>query len=239
MVYKIIITTSGTGSRLKELTKNTNKALIEINGRETIEYILDKYDKSIPLVVTIGYLAEQIKEYLETRHRDRNISFVKIAPYEGPGSSLGYSLLQAEPFVKCPFVFHACDTIVMENIPVPNHNWAAAYPVASNQDVNQYRTHKKDGSRLVQINDKGVLGYNAIHIGLTGIFDYQSFWKNLRALYEQRSKEDTSLSDVHVIEAMLKEGIQFESIDLPSWLDTGNIEALNQTIATLKKSQSI
>jgi len=234
MDYKVIITTSGTGSRLKELTKSTNKALIDINGRATIEYILDKYDKSIPLVVTIGYLADQITEYFKTHHQDRDITFVKIDPFEGPGSSLGYSLLQAEPFVQCPFIFHACDTIVTEDIPLPDHNWAAAFPVAPNQDVSQYRTHKKESAQLVKINDKGVPGYNAVHIGLTGILDYQSFWKNLRNLYEKRPKEDTSLSDVHVIEAMLNEGIKFESIDLPSWLDTGNLEALNQTIAILK-----
>lgn len=235
MEYKVIITTSGTGSRLKELTKNTNKALITINERPTIEYILNKYDKSIPLVITIGYLADQITDYFKTHHQDRDITFVKIDPYEGPGSSLGFSLSQTEKYVQCPFVFHACDTIVMENIPVPDHNWVAAFPVGPNQDVSQYRTHKKESSQLIKINDKGVPGFNAIHIGLTGIFDYQSFWKNLRSLYEQRPKEDTSLSDVHVIEALLNEGIKFESIDLPSWLDTGNIEALNQTITALKK----
>ena len=39
--YKILLTTSGTGSRLGELTKNLNKALVPISGRSTIEYILD------------------------------------------------------------------------------------------------------------------------------------------------------------------------------------------------------
>jgi len=33
----------------------------------------------------------------------------------------------------------------------------------------------------------------------------------------------------------LNEGISFESIDLPTWLDTGNLEALNKTIDKLKK----
>lgn len=234
MDYKVIITTSGTGSRLKELTKSTNKALIEINGRPTIEYILDRYSAEIPLVVTVGYLAQQVTEYLKNKHPERNIEFVEIDPYEGDGSSLGYSLLQTEKAVQCPFVFHACDTIVLENIPEPSNNWAAAYPVAEGTDVSQYRTHKKEGNKLVKINDKGVPGYNAVHIGLTGIKDYQNFWRLLRQLYESRSKEETSLSDVHVIKAMLNEGIEFESIDLPSWLDTGNLKALKQAEETLK-----
>lgn len=234
MNYKVIITTSGTGSRLKELTKKTNKALIDINGRSTISYIIDRYKKDVPLIITVGYLAEQIIEFFKNNYQDRQIEFVKIDPYEGSGSSLGFSLLQTEKFVECPFIFHACDTIVTEEIPIPDHNWAAAFPVASNQDVSQYRTHKKEGSRLIQINDKGVTGYNAVHIGLTGIYDYKVFWQHLRRLYESRPKEDTSLSDVHVIEAMLNQGIVFESVDLPSWLDTGNLTALEDTINKLK-----
>jgi len=234
MNYKVIITTSGTGSRLKELTQKTNKALIDINGKPTISYILEKYDSNIPLVITVGYLKDQILNFFQNNYQDRQIEFVNIDPYEGPGSSLGFSLLQTESLAQCPFIFHACDTIVTENIPIPDHNWAAAFPVTPNQDVSQYRTHKKDGSRLMQINDKGITGYNAVHIGLTGIYDYKSFWQHLRRLYESRPKEDTSLSDVHVIEAMLNDGIFFESVDLPSWLDTGNIIALENAINQLK-----
>jgi len=233
MEYKVIITTSGTGSRLKELTQKTNKALIDINGRPAIEYILDRYLPNVPLVVTIGYLGDQIKNYFAKKNR--KIEFVEVNPYEGPGSSLGYSLLQTESVVQCPFIFHACDTIVLEDIAEPNRNWAAAFPVKEGVDVSQYRTHKKEGDNLIKINDKGVPGFNAVHIGLIGIKDYKKFWEILNNLHNSRTPEDTSLSDVHVIEAMLNEGISFESIDLPTWLDTGNLEALNKTIDKLKK----
>lgn len=235
MDYKVVITTSGTGTRLKELTKDRNKALIDLNGRPAITYIFEKYNPEIPLVITVGYLANQVIDLIKKKYSERRIDFVQIDPFEGPGSSLGYSLLQTEKFLQCPFVFHACDTIVLEDIPFPDRNWAAAFPVPQDSDISQYRTHKKDGKRLIKINDKGVSGYNAVHIGLTGIKDYESFWKNLRKLNESRPKEDATLSDVHVIEAMLNEGIDFESIDLPTWLDTGNISALNETIEKLRK----
>ena len=39
---KILITCSGTGSRMGEYTKYTNKALIKIGDKFSIDYIIDK-----------------------------------------------------------------------------------------------------------------------------------------------------------------------------------------------------
>ncbi len=230
MDYKVLITTSGTGSRLKELTKHQNKTLVPVAGRPTIEYILDHYDPAIPLVVTVGYLAEQVTTYLRQYHADRQIEFVQVNPYEGPGASLGFSMLQAKATLQCPFIFHACDTIVQEQIPVPDHNWTIGYkpPSWDGIDTAQYRTHKTNGRKLLKLNDKGVPDFTAIHIGLTGIFDYQVFWDILTQLYHS-NPADSGWSDVHVIDAMVAQGIVFESIPFRTWLDTGNLPALAAT----------
>ena len=40
---KIIITTSGIGSRLGKLTKYTNKSLVRVGNQYVIDYIISKY----------------------------------------------------------------------------------------------------------------------------------------------------------------------------------------------------
>ena len=226
--YKLLITTSGTGSRLGDLTKHTNKALVPIAGKLTLLYILDRYDAAIPIVVTLGYLGDQVRDFFAQEYPDRDVTFVAVDPYEGPGSSLGYSLLQAEPFLQCPFVFHACDTILMQDVPFPDQNWAAGYVPPAGMDASQYRTHKVEDGRIVALRDKGEEDFNAIHIGVTGIASYREFWKTLRGLYESKP-EDSGWSDVHVVDAMIKQGIEFRSVLFDPWLDTGNLPALEKT----------
>ncbi len=223
--YKLLITTSGTGSRLGELTKHTNKALVPIADKPTISHILDLYDPSIPLVITLGYLPEQVRTFFKDKYPNRDVTFAVVDPYEGPGSSLGYSLLQAEQLLQCPFIFHACDTILTQEVPVPDENWAAGYVPPQGMDATQYRTHKVQDGRIITLRDKGETDFNAIHIGVTGIASYKEFWSILRTLYES-NPEDSGWSDVHVVDAMIKQGIPFQSVLFDPWLDTGSPEAL-------------
>jgi NDP-sugar pyrophosphorylase family protein len=226
--YKLLITTSGTGSRLGEITKHTNKALVTLAGKPAISYILDLYSPSLPIVVTVGSLGEQVRTFFAKTYPDRDITFVSASPYEGPGSSLGYSLLQAEPYVQCPFIFHACDTILMQATPSPEENWVAGYVPSLGMDAAQYRTHKIQDGRIIAFRDKGEPDFNAIHIGVTGIASYKEFWSTLRELYESKP-EDTGWSDVHVIDSMIKQGIPFRSVLFDVWLDTGNPPAFAKT----------
>src|SRR6266496_304514 len=62
--YKLLITTSGVGSRLGDLTRHTNKALIKVGGKPVISHIIDTYPTDIDIVVTLGYKAELVREFL-------------------------------------------------------------------------------------------------------------------------------------------------------------------------------
>lgn len=122
--YKVLITTSGTGSRLGNLTKETNKSLVLLQGKPIIDYIIESYPKEIELVFTLGYFGDKVKEYLIKQYPDKKLTFVWIDKYQGEGSSLGYSMLQAKDQLQCPFIFHCNDTIVVGKIPLPvNFNW--------------------------------------------------------------------------------------------------------------------
>lgn len=219
--YKVLITTSGVGARLGELTKFTNKCLVRVGKKPAISYIVEKYPEEIELVITLGYFGNQVKDFLTIAYPNRKFTFIEIDKYEGDGSSLGYSLLQAKNVLQCPFIFHASDTIVTDCIKKPNHNWLG---VCEKENHSQYRTVGLEGH--FKIYDKGDFGSNYAYIGLAGINDFKGFWSALESEYKSNPLDNT-LSDCHAINRLIN--IKTWNVHyFNEWLDIGNVSELKK-----------
>ena len=215
-MYKVLITTSGVGSRLGNLTKYTNKSLIRIGKKPVLSYIIEAYPKDIEFVITLGYYGDHIREFLTLAYPEYKFTFVEIDNFQGSGSSLVYSMFKAKNFLQCPFIFHACDTIVLESIPEPQYNWLGGYPSSSSTN---YRSLSVKDDIVIKINEKGELNYDYDYIGLAGIFDYEDFWKSLEEVYNDHEL-DTQLSDCHVINNI--DSKTFKCHVFHKWYDIGN-----------------
>ena len=110
--YKVLITTSGIGSRLGKLTDFTNKSLVRIGDKPAISHIIEYYPEDTSFVITLGHFGFYVKEFLELAYPNKDFTFIKVDNFEGQGSSLGHSILQAKSELQCPFIFHASDTIL-------------------------------------------------------------------------------------------------------------------------------
>ena len=108
---KVLVTTSGLGSRLGKLTDFTNKSLVRIGDKPAISTIIEHYPKDTEFIITTGHKGEHVEQFLSIAYPNKKIKFVKVDPYEGKGSSLGYSILQAKEQLQEPFIFNCCDTI--------------------------------------------------------------------------------------------------------------------------------
>ena len=163
--YKVIITTSGLGSRLGNLTDYTNKSLIRIADKPAISYIIESYPFDTEFIITLGHFGSHIKQFLQLAYPDRDFSFVEIDKYRGEGSSLGYSLLQCKSYINKPFIFHASDTII-KNLIIPSidKNWIIG---TYKEDSSQYRTINVQNGKLIKINEKGEIGFDYSYVGLS------------------------------------------------------------------------
>lgn len=236
MKYKLLLLTGGTGSRLGELTKNTNKALVPINGRPTIDYVLDQYPKEVPVVVNLGFLGQSVKDYLETNHKDRNFEYVWLDKYQGPGSSIGSAILKCRDNLRCPFVFQACDTLVMTQIPAPERNWIGGYVEdwqSSSMDTSHYDTISTKDGKVTSFNKRGTPVFDSVYLGLDGVYDYETYFETLEALYNTDPMSEKH-HPIQIYNAMLENGIEFTPQHFTTWLDTGNIPALKKTEEILK-----
>lgn len=223
--YKVLITTSGTGSRLGEITQYTNKSLVKVGKKPAISYIIEAYPKNTEFVVTIGYFGDQVCDFLKLVYPERIFKFVKVDKYEGAGSSLGYSMLQAASQLQCPFIYHACDTIVSgKKIPAPKTNWIGGF---RGEGSSHYASFDVVNGKVQKMHDKGMMDPDFLHIGLVGIQEYESFWRTLKDLYK-KNQNNSSLNDVEAISAMIEQGKNFGVVEFETWHDIGNVESLNK-----------
>ena len=230
--YKVLITTSGLGSRLGNLTNYTNKSLIRVADKPAISYIIESYPKDVEFVITLGHYGSHVKQFLQLAYPGYNFTFVEVDKYKGEGSSLGYSILQCRDILDSSFIFNACDTII-DNFKVPDldKNWILG---AHRDDASQYRTLFLNNGKLYKINEKGELNFDFSYAGIAGIKDFKLFFYNLEKLVSSGHEE---VSDVHAINDMLTEvDFCYKEAGYCDWYDIGNTTELAKTRKSFKAS---
>ena len=219
--FKVLITTSGVGSRLGDMTKFTNKSLVRIGSKPVISHIIDNYPKYTLFVVTLGYFGDQVKDDLELAYPETNFEFVLVDRYEGEGSSLLYSMSCAKDHLQEPFIYHACDTITFDSIPSPEFNWIGGF---KGPGSSSYASLSTLGNKVAEIHYKGYIDSDSLHVGLVGINDYKVFWEKADEIL-QNNLTDSSIGDVNVLKDILH-NVSFNHLELRSWFDIGNVDSL-------------
>ncbi|PWB39044.1 MAG: hypothetical protein C3F02_00285 [Parcubacteria group bacterium] len=232
--YKVLIPAASVSSQLGELVQYTNHALIRVGKKPTLSHIIEAYAPDVPIVILIGHFGEQVRDFVKLAYPERPVTFVEVDNYDGPGSSLGYSMLQAKDFLQCPFIYHAGDTIVEDKIAEPLGNWVACF---QSSDTSDYASINVVGDRVMHIDNKGATNYgytHNLHIGLVGIKQYDIFWQSLESLY-QANKLDPTLGDMAVINDMISSRQSFfKSLPVTSWFDVGHLRGIDQARQKIK-----
>lgn len=73
-----VILAAGMGSRLKKITENQTKCMVEVNGQSIIERLLLQLDKKNlnRIVIVVGYRADDLKNEIESLHIKTKIEYV-------------------------------------------------------------------------------------------------------------------------------------------------------------------
>jgi NDP-sugar pyrophosphorylase family protein len=148
-----VILAGGAGTRLYPLTLNTPKAMIEINGKPFILYIVEELKKYgiKDFVFCIGYLADKFKDFFGDGSRyGINISYSVEKEFMGTGSALKI----AERYLKKDFFVINGDTY----LPI---NYISVYKSFKNSRktglVVLYDNNKKIAKPNIAINEKGIV----------------------------------------------------------------------------------
>lgn len=172
----VLILAAGLGSRLKQLTKTRNKALILIGNKAVISHIIEKFPVAYEIVVAVGYQKESLIEYCQLAHPERKFRFVEVDGWEDPKTDPGHSAWCCKEFLQRPFYLNAVDSLIEGPLPHMDGNWLGVYPTDSSE---KYATVNVDRGNVVKMVNKGPVGFYDAFIGVAAVYHYSIFWHRL------------------------------------------------------------
>lgn len=214
--YKVLIPTAGIGSRLGNHCDHVNKTLVPVANRPIISYIIEKFPQNVELIIDLGHKGELVKEFLTLAYPDRKFTFI-WAKRKG----LTADLCDYKDMLQCPFIFYTNDAIVKEDIPVPDHDWIGFSNIRAGNDYRSIVIDSWDSSVIKNVGEKGVHTEAGAYIGICGINDYKTFWKEMEnALHNGTKNQGESFALAKMVNLKSIKGVKF------TWYDTGTLEAL-------------
>ncbi len=220
MDYTVFIPVAGLGTRLKDLTKNLNKCLIDINNTPNISHIINNFQKSVKFVIAIGHKGDLVKEYLKLTYPERNFKFVKIKTFKGKNSGLGLTIFKCKKYLQTPFIFIPGDTLFKKKIKKIDFNWIG-YKSGNSSHYRKIKNQKLD---LTDLLDKKNKSSKKIYSGIFAVKDYKDFWENCQL----KNKDFLKNGESYVVKKFLKKGIKIKTLKI-DWHDVGNVKSLDAT----------
>jgi len=94
-----LILAAGMGKRLKSLTKNNTKCMVEVNGVTLIERMLRQLEKKrlSRIVIVVGYEGQKLIDYIETLHIQTPVIYINNPIYDKTNNI--YSLALAKEWL--------------------------------------------------------------------------------------------------------------------------------------------
>ena len=104
-----IILAAGMGKRLKELTKNNTKCMVQVNGVTLIERMLKQIDalNVSDVTIVVGYEGQKLIDFISTLSINTPIHFINNPVYDKTNNI--YSLALAKDVLSCE------DTLLFES----------------------------------------------------------------------------------------------------------------------------
>lgn len=107
-----VITAAGRGTRIGRVGEKLHKSLVPLNGKAVLSHIIDLVPAGARLVVCVGHMADQIRDYVELAHPQLDVTFIHVPNWDALDGGPGASLLAARSIVgEDHMIFTSCDTL--------------------------------------------------------------------------------------------------------------------------------
>lgn len=226
-VQVVCILTAGKGTRMGNMGRHLNKALFPIAGKAIITHIISKFPPNTKFVIGLGFLGEQVKNYLQIAHQNTSFTFVEVDNFDGIGSGPGYSLLCCRLHLMKPFYFVSCDTLWNNTLnSETNANWLGVASVSPDESKS-YCNLKIVDDHVVELRDKEKVTEASFQafVGLCFIRDFSVFWDALDNTEMVAGEHQVSNGIRALIE---KTEVRAQFID---WIDVGDAEKYKKTLS--------
>lgn len=230
---KIVIPMAGLGTRLRPHTWSKPKQLISVAGKAVLDHVLSilktlTNQDDLELICIVGYLGEQIEDYVQENYPHINTHFVV---QENPrGQSHAISL--ARNYLEGPMLMIFADTFIDTDLSCLSHNNSEALAwVKEVPDPRRFGVAEvgEDGFVKRLVEKPSAMNNNLAVVGLYYFKDSEAL---LSAIDEQIRRNLQLKGEFFLVDAiniMLERGLKMGICPVNIWLDAGTPEALLET----------
>lgn len=229
---KAIILAAGVGSRIRPLTDNCPKSLLRIGGKTILEMMISHIQGCgiNEVVFVLGYLQEQIKDYVKNQFPDLVVHYVINERYAE--TNTGYSLMLTKDFVKgSTFIKFDADVVfdinILKNLIESKYDNCLCIDKNINLDAEEIKVIVKDENRVVKasktVNPEDAIGES---IGIEKISSEaaQSLFSELELMMKDEQYHQEYYEAAY--ERLIEKGIPFHALDITGlrWTEIDTIE---------------
>jgi glucose-1-phosphate thymidylyltransferase len=228
---KIVIPMAGYGTRLRPHTWSKPKPLVSVAGKPVLGHVLDMFKdlKHIDEVIFIvGYLGEQVRQYLEDSYPHLKARFVLQEEMLGQSHALWLAREGLEGPVLIAFVDTLIETDIVKTLKKDGEAiaWVKEVPDPKRFGVTKLGADGHVTKLIEKPTDM------TINLALVGFYFFQ-YAENLIAAIEQQMGAGGQLKGeyylVDAINIMLEQGLKMRVEPVDVWQDCGKPEALLAT----------
>ena len=217
---KAVILAAGVGSRIRPLTDNCPKSLLKINGKTILEMMISHIQTCgiSEVVFVLGYLQDQIKNYVKTQFPDLVVHFITNEKYEV--TNTGYSLMLTKNFVlDSTFIKFDADVVfdinILKSLIASEYDNCLCIDKNINLDAEEIKVIIRDKNRVVKAS-KTVKPLDAIgeSIGIEKISSEAA--QALFSELELMMKDEQYYQEYNeaVYERLIEKDVPFHALDI-------------------------
>ncbi|MDH4129206.1 MAG: NTP transferase domain-containing protein [Spirochaetota bacterium] len=237
---KGIILAAGLGSRLKQITSDCPKALVEVNGITLIDYAINFFINSVDEIIIIGgYHFARLKAHINNKH-EKKLRLIENPDYKN-GSIL--TIEKALPYIDDSFLLMNVDHIYPKSFAqkiIQNLNSITAICDFDRKLVADDMKVKLDTNKKIINIDKKLSDYDCGYIGMT------SCHSNSTSLYINSVKRAIEKGGInvnveYVLQLMASENSNPNILDLSGsiWLEIDDENDFRKAEETLKVNPTL
>lgn len=230
---KVAIPMAGLGTRLRPHTWSKPKQLISVAGKAVLDHVLSTLE-SIPdsfqveLINIVGYLGDQIENYVRQNYPDTPSHFVV---QENPRGQ-SHAIHLAREHIKGPLLIVFADTLIGTDLSFLETETADAVAwVRSVEDPRRFGVAEVgDNGWVTRLVEKPQQMDN--NLAVVGFYYFRRGEDLLAAIEHQMESKIQLKGEYYLADAiniLIDQGMQMRTEEVSVWLDAGTSEALLNT----------
>ena len=233
-----LILAAGMGKRLKELTKDSAKCMVKVNGQTLIERMLFQLDELnlSKIILVVGYKADRLISYISTLKIQTPVTFVTNEVYSKTNNI--YSLYLARDYLlnndtlllESDLIFNETVLKKMINNPYPNLALVAKYKHWMDGTV----VTIDDQNNIIRFIDKKEFDYKNVdqYYKTVNIYKFSKQFSEscyvpfLKAYIESGNNNEYYEQVLKVLNVIYKSQVKVEMIENEPWYEIDDIQDL-------------